>query len=341
MSSEKTLDVSWATMLKVGVAVLGFYFLYLVSDIVILVVFALVISVLFAPVIDFLQQKKINRVLAASLVFVAVFGFFGLSVYLVSLTFISEVRQLTFDFSQYFERFSPPLRGLGFEAFQDLEVFLGSLEGWLRGASENILAAISLVFGGIFAAVVVFFLAFFFSLEEKGMEKVIRALFPHKYENLALNLWTRSQQKISGWFGVRLLTSFFVGFVTFLALKIFKVDYAITLGLFAGITNLIPYLGPLFAGAVITILVMLNDWLKGVFVLVVFFLIQQVEGNILNPILTKKVIGLPASLVLIALILGGKLFGFLGVLLAIPLAGILFDFLKEFLEKRKSKGAAT
>ncbi|TSC75219.1 MAG: hypothetical protein G01um101430_542 [Parcubacteria group bacterium Gr01-1014_30] len=337
MDDGKTLDISWATMLKIGVAAISFYLLYLLRETVVLVVFSLVISVLFAPAIDFIQRRGINRILAASLVFVAVFGFLGFSVYLISLAFISEVRQVTTDFSYYFELLAPPLRGLGFEAFQDLEVFLGSLEVWLRGASANIFAALSVVFGGVFDALFIFFLAFFFSLEEREVEKAIRVLFPKKYEELALRIWVKSQQKISGWFGTRILASVFVGLATFVALKIFGVNYAISLGLFAGVTNIIPYLGPLFAGVVIAALVLIDDWLKALFVLIVFILIQQVEGNILSPILTKKIIGLNPALVLIALIVGGELFGFLGVILAIPLAGILFDFLTEFLTKRKTR----
>lgn len=335
--SKDTLDISWGSVLKVGVAALGFYFLYLVRDIVLLIVFSLVISILFNPLIDFFQRRGVARALSTGLVFCLIFGILGFSVYLISLSFISEIRQLTTDFSQYFERLSPPLRGLGFEAFEDVEVFVGSLEKWFRGASSSILAALSAVFGGVVSAFLVFFLAFFFSLEEKWMEKAIRFIFPKKYENLALSLWSRSQKKITGWFGVRVLTSLFVGLATFVALKIFKVDYALSLGLFAGITNIIPYLGPILAGLVITLLVLLDDWLKALFVLLVFALIQQVEGNIISPILTKKIVGLPASLVLVALVVGGQLFGFLGVILAIPLAGILFDFLTEFLARRKAR----
>ncbi len=340
-SNGKLLDVSWATILKIGVAALGFYLLYLVREVVLLSVFALVISVLFNPAIALLQRMRVSRILATALVYVLIFSFVGFSVYLISLVFISEVRQAVGDFSQLFERISPPLRVLGFEAFENVETFIVSAEGWLSSASESIFTAIFAVFGGVFAGLLIFFLAFFFSLEEKWIEGIIRAFFPKKYENLALRIWEKSQQKIIGWFGAKVLASLFVSLATFVALKIFKVDYAVGLSLFAGITNIIPFLGPWLAGLIIAALVVFDDWLKAVFILVIFTLIQQVEGNILGPILTKKIIGLSPALVLISLVVGGKLFGFLGMILAIPLAGILFDFLKEFLEKRKAKEQAS
>ncbi len=340
MSGEKLLDISWATLFKIGAAFLVFYLFYLIRDTLLLIVFALVISVLFNPAIDFLQQRGVSRILATSLVFVLIFGFLGFSVYLISIAFIAEIRQFSDVFSQYFERISPPLSGLGFETFKNMDAFMGSLEKWLRGASESILAAFFSVFGGVFAALFIFFLAFFLSIERKPVEDAIKAIFPKKYENLAQNLWSRSQQKISGWFLSKILASIFVGLASFLALKLFNINYALSLSLFAGITNIIPFVGPIFAGAVITLLVVLDDWLKALFILIIFILIQQIEGNILGPILTKKFIGLPPSLVLISLVVGGQLFGFLGMILAIPLAGILFDFLKEFLEKRKTQKAA-
>lgn len=340
MADQKLLDISWGTILKMGLAALAFYLLYLIRDILILTLFALVISVLFEPAVDFIQRRGVVRFLATIFVFVLIFGLLGFLIYIISSAFISEIRQLAEILPQYFGIVSIPLRGLGLAAFENLEAFFSALEIWLKEASANILSALFVVLGGVFAGIFIFFLAFFFSLEEKWVEKAIRVLFPQKYEDLALNIWRRSQQKITGWFGVRVLMCIFVGLATFVALKIFKVDYALTLGLFAGVTNIIPFLGPVFAGAVITILVLVDDWLKSLFVLLVFFLIQQVEGNILSPILTKKIIGLPPALVLVSLIIGGKLFGFLGVLLAIPLAGILFDFLAEFLLKRKTEKAA-
>lgn len=95
-------------------------------------------------------------------------------------------------------------------------------------------------------------------------------------------------------------------------MKVLQIDNAFSLGLFAGVTNIIPYLGPLLAGLLITIIVLVDNWLKALFVLLAFLLIQQVEGNILSPILTKKFIGLPPALVLIALIVGAQFWGFWG-----------------------------
>lgn len=333
----KILDISWSGIFKIVTVALLIYFLFLLKDFLVLIIFALVISVLLNPAIDFLQRWRVPRTLGTGLVYIVIFGILGYLTYLISLSFIPEIKNFVDLFPHYFEKIAPPLKGIGVGAFENLEVFLGSMEKWLSEASANVFTALSAVFGGIFSAITIFSLAFFFSIEGRWNERAIRLIFSEKYEDYALRIWNRSQQKISGWFGARILCCIFVGIVSFVALKVLQIDNAFSLGLFAGVTNIIPYLGPLLAGLLITIIVLVDNWLKALFVLLAFLLIQQVEGNILSPILTKKFIGLPPALVLIALIVGAQFWGFLGAILAIPLAGIIFEFTRDFLKKKKER----
>ncbi|MGB9743481.1 MAG: AI-2E family transporter [Minisyncoccales bacterium] len=336
-NNTKLLDISWASVLKIALIFLVIYLLFLLRDVLVLILFALVFSVLFNPAIEFLQKIRLPRVLASGLVYLLVFGIFGLSVYLLSLPLANEVKQFASFFTQYFEKLSPSLRSLGFAFFENFESFMQSFETWLRDASANILSGLSAVFGGLSATLIIFFLSFFFSLEENIAERFIRIFFPKKYEEFALIHWQKAQQKITGWFSARLLCCLFVAIASFFVLKLFKINYAFSLSLFAGITNIIPYLGPIVAGFFMTVVVILEDWLKAIFILVAFLLIQQIESSLLSPFLLKRIIGLPPALVLISLIVGAKLFGFLGVLLGIPLGGILYEFIVDFLEKRRKQ----
>jgi len=103
----------------------------------------------------------------------------------------------------------------------------------------------------------------------------------------------------------------------------------------AGVLNFIPILGPIVTGVIAFVFIALDSLWKAVLLLIIFTLIQQIEGNILTPILTRRFVGLPPVLVLISLAIGGKLLGILGAVLAIPLAGVIYEFLKHFLQKKK------
>lgn len=321
--------------MKVAFAFVCFYILYLVRDILIWFIFSIIISVLFNPAINFLKKIKIPRVLAVIFIYVSIFGILGLVIYWITPLFVEEIKLFSQLFSQYFEKIAPPLRGLGIEAFENMESFTQAMGGVLTDASSDILSALGLFFGGIGSTVFILAIALFISLEEKGVERVIALLSPKKHESFILSVWQRSRNKVAGWFGSRMLISLFVGVGVFITLKLFSVDYAASLGFLAGILDFIPILGPIVAGGIIFIFVALDSWLKAIFVLIVFVLIQQVEGNILSPILTEKFVGLPPVLVLLSLAVGAELLGVLGAILAIPLAGIIFEFSRDFLKKKK------
>jgi len=203
--------------------------------------------------------------------------------------------------------------------------------------AASFLGAVAAIFGGIFSTLYVVTIAIFISLEEKGVEKSLSLLFPKKYEVYALNLWERCQKRVSGWFLSRILASIFVGVVSYIAFLILNVKYPLTLGLLAGILNFIPIIGPLITGIFIFIIISLSSALKAIFAVIAFTLIQQIENNILTPLLTKRFVELSPVLVLISLVVGGKLLGILGAILAIPLAGILSEFIKDFLAKRREE----
>ena len=342
MNNEKILDISWGTLFKIGIAFFSFYIIYLIRDILIWFIFALIVSVLLTPAIVFLQKRRVPRVVATISIFIFVFGILGILIYLIApviaSVFITQIQGFAENIPQYFEKFAPPLKGLGLEAFESLETFTLSFQNWLNRASGSILSAIASIFGGIFSTITIFTLAIFLSLEEKGMEKTIRILFPKRQEEEALNIWKSCQSKVSGWFGARILACLFVGVMSYIALWIFKIDadYRFILALFAGVADIIPIIGPIIAGAVIVLVVALKSplWIA-LLILLVFIIIQQIEGNILMPVLTRRFTGLPPALVLIALIIGGELRGILGAILAIPLAGIIFEFTRDFLKKRK------
>ena len=341
MSENRILDISWGTILKISAAVIGFYVLYLIRDLLIWFIFAVTISILFDPIIDFLQRKRVPRGLAVAFVYLSAFGFLALAIFLTAPLFVAEINQFAKLFPQYFEKISPSLRGLGMDSFDSLESFTIAFGKTFEGMTGNVFDSLFSVFGGIFSTIFVITIAIFLSLEEKSIEKTMIFIFPKKHEAYASRLWEKCQKKVSSWFGIRLLGSVFVGVTCYIALVLFNVVYPLSLALMAGALEIIPVIGPLVAGAIVFLFVSADSMLKATFVLLFFVLIQQIEGNVLTPVLTKKLIGLPPALVLVALAIGGELWGIAGAVLTIPLFGLLFEFLKDFLKKRKEEEAVS
>jgi len=337
MNNEKLLDISWESIFKILVAAILIYLLYTLRDIFVWIIFAIIISVLFEPIIIFLTNRRIPRLVAVLLVYFVIFGFIGFLIYLTVPILTSEIQQLVKILPQYFEKIALPLRSLGFKAFESIEEFTNFLNKSLEGMAQTIFNAIAAIFGGALATFSIISISLFLSLEEKPITKTLKLIVPKKYEDSALELWLKCERKIAGWFLSRILGCVFVGVLSYFSFLLLKIKYPFTLGLLAGVFNFLPIIGPVITGFIIFLITFLENFWQAIFVLVVFILIQQIENNILLPALTTKFVGLPPVIVLLALTIGGILWGIWGALLAIPFFGILFEFLKEFLQKRKQE----
>jgi len=250
---------------------------------------------------------------------------------------LSESKEFIRNIPQYLEKISPFFEKLKIEAFKSPENLINVLENNLGKAGNNIFDALFSIFGGAASTAFIIFLAFFISLEKNFGERILTLFAPSKYENYLLGLWRRSKQKVSGWFLSRLIGAFFVGALSYVVLRVLNIKYALILSLIAGVFDFIPYVGPIIAGGAISLLAMANSFNQALFVLVGFIIIQQLENNLLMPILAKKLTELSPVLVLMAIVIGGKLWGVLGAFLAIPLAGVIFEIIRDYLARRKNE----
>lgn len=339
--SAKFLDISWGMIFKISITVIFIYFLYLIKDLIIWFIFALVLSILFEPVIGLLTRRKIPRVFAVVFTYLFFFGIFGYASY-ASLPFIvSEIRDFSAGFPQqipiFFEKISPTFEQLGINTFENFDVFLANFQKPLEEMTKNIFSILIVFFGGIMAAFFTIGMALFISLEEGLMEKFLTLFFPKKYEDYLLNLWNKSKEKVIGWFLMRVIGVIFIGISSYIAFKILNVNYPVSLAAVNGVFDFVPIIGPLVASILIFIVVALDNFLKAIFVLVAIILIQLIENTVLFPILSRRMISVPPIIVLVGLFIGGKLWGVLGAIILVPLVAILFEFLKDFFKEKKEE----
>jgi len=337
MKHEKVLDLSWDTIFKIALSILLFYFFLQIKDVVIWFVFAIIISILFNPSIDFLKKIKIPRAVGASIIYILAFGTLSLTFYSVIASLVSELEQFSQVVPSYLKEISPLLRDFGIEAFDSIENFINTIKGSLSELTTAVFNASFAFFGGIFTTLFVVTMAFFLSLEEKIIDRAVFLIFPKRYEKYALSLWKRSQKQVSGWFLSRILSCIFVGSATYISALILGIRYPLSFGLVAGIFNFIPYIGPLVSSVFFFLVTVMDGFGKAIFIVIIFTIIGLIENGILNPVLSKKFIGLSPVIVILSLSIGGILWGVLGAFLAVPLAGITFQFVKEFLEKKKQE----
>ena len=337
MAIDQILDISWKTIFKIFIAIFIFYLIYLAREIALWFFFGLAISILLEPAINFLRKLWIPKMLAIILIYVSILGLLGLLIYITAPIFVIELKQFSNYLPDYFNKINPILQQLGIDVAQSFSELTKSLIGGLEQSSKGIMNAVMAFFGGLASTLVIVTIAFFLSLEDRGPERFLAFISPKKYQENIVSFFEKAQTKVAGWFGARIIACTFVGIGSFIVFYMFGVEYAFLLALIAGVLNFIPYLGPLVTVALLLVFVMVSSgsWLITLYVLLAVWLVQIVENNLLTPFLMKKMIDLPPVLVLISLLLGAKIFGFLGTIFIVPIAGIVYEFVRELLEKRK------
>ena len=337
MENRQTLDISWQTILKVFMTGFVLYLLFLARDILVWFFFALIISILLEPAVAFLVRLKVPKVIAVIAVYSAIFGAVGLMVYITAPVFVFELKQFSNNIPTYFQKANPVLNSLGLEVTRNFEEFTKNLITQLEESSGSIIRAITVFFGGVVSTSIIFVFAFYISLANKSTERFLTLLSPKKYEQTIQNIFERSQIKVAGWFGARVLACLFVGIMSFIVFILFGVKYSFILALISGALTFIPFIGPLVTAILVLLFVGVSDsWFVAVYIVIALTIIQSIENNFVTPILMKKFLDLPPVLVLIAILIGGKIFGILGVIFVVPVFGIIYEFTKEFLEKRKA-----
>jgi predicted PurR-regulated permease PerM len=173
-------------------------------------------------------------------------------------------------------------------------------------------------------ALLVFGLAFFFITDLEQIQETLIRLFPRRTRETVLSFAFECSSVIGGFVRGQVLMAIGVGIVATIILASFGVQYAVLLGMFTGMASIVPIVG-VIVGVVPALLVALVTvgWLKSLIVLALFIGVFELQGHVVTPIVISKSVGVTPLVVFIALLVGEEAFGILGMLLAIPIAGIV------------------
>lgn len=336
-----TFDISVWTLAKIALAALFFWVLFLSKDLLIVIFLAVIIASAISPIVGYLASKKIpilnrhlSRVWGVLFIYILAAAFLAFLVYLIVPLIVSEIRQLATLLPLYHETLSQKLSDMAIEispeyAKNSQEVIMKFGET-VTDVSSGILSMLANIFGSVASLSVVFVISFYMSVQEKGVENFIRVITPKEYEEYALNLWERVEKKLGLWLQGQMILGFVVGLTVFIGLSIIGVPYALLLGIIAGLFEIIPMAGPLLSAVVgVTVALVVNFWL-GIFTLIFYVIVQQIENHILVPLLMKKMVGLNPIVIIVALMAGFELGGVLGMLISVPVATIIGELLTDY-----------
>ena len=233
---------------------------------------------------------------------------------------------------------------------QGLETGLQFLQNWvttsLPGIANSLLSYVTSgvinVVKSVFDLIVALVVAVYVLKDKKlflaQSKKVICALMNERHANRVFETVRHAHKIVGGYLIGMIIEALLVGVVSFICLSLMDMPYTLLVSVIVCVTNVIPFFGPIFGGAISALLILLADPQKGLIFIVYVIVLQQIEGNIIAPRVLGDSTGVSAFWVTFALLLFGNLFGFLGMLFAVPIFAVLYYlaglWLKGRLERR-------
>lgn len=327
------IDISYNFILKLALIILGGLFLYLIRKVLAILLVSIVLTTAIAPFVDLMdKKKKLPRWIGILIIYAIIIGVFILVVWLLVPALIQEFQNLIDKIPYFYDLLNNKFTALSDTGLQGaLKDTISNFVNNFANSGNTIFKSFSSIISGLGFAAMTLIITFYMSMEEDGTAKLVKAIVPKKYHVFALSLINKIQKTVGGWLKGQLSLCFIIATLYYIAFVIFGLNYSLLLAVFAGIVEIIPYLGPYIGAAPAVLIALTQSPIRVLFIVIVVFLIQQLENNLIVPKVMKKSVGLNPIIVIVVIMIGVSVAGPAGALLAVPVTAIIQVIAKEII----------
>jgi predicted PurR-regulated permease PerM len=352
---KTTVDVSTISVAKSTLAILGIlalgWFVLEIKNVIALFFVATFLALALDPFVDRMQKWGIPRGVGALLIYIIFVGVTGIVISSFVPILASEIPKLATAVLDWVEGFGVETTAIQ-NQITSFQSYLSNIQqnlnqenikaglNVLSTIGQNAFAVVKSIAGGVVNFVLVFVIAFFMIIDEDGIKSFLIALFPRRFHRYILEKGAAVEDKFGAWVRGQAILMVVMGFLTFIALKIAGIQYAATLGTLAALTELVPYVGPLIAFIPAAILALSQGgWFLAFVVALIYIGIQQLEGNVLIPLVMKKAVGLSPVIIMFAMFVGASfpetINPIVGIIISVPIATAISVFVRDYATKEK------
>lgn len=339
-----SIQFTAGTIIKALIIIFMAYVVFVLKDLMLIILTSVVIASAVEPATRLLVRYKIPRAISVIVIYFSVIIVFAALITLILPPLAQDIKNTITTLPHYIENVNPAdidkIPGLSLifnqftTSFSSGELFQ-QVGGYAGQVSFGFFQTAGTVFGSLFSFILIIVISFYLAVQNDGVASFLRIVTPIKHEKYVLDLWKRSQRKIGLWMQGQLLLGLIVGVLTYLGLSILGIQNALLLALITALFELIPLFGPILSAIpAIGIALIQDGFTLALIVAGLYLIVQQFENHLIYPLVVKKIVGIPSLLAIIALIVGAQLAGFLGMIIAVPVAAALMEFLAD-VEKRK------
>jgi predicted PurR-regulated permease PerM len=300
-------EIAPRTILFTILLLVGGWFLIYIHDILYLLFISFILMSALRPLVDRIEKLRIPRAGAILLVYVVLISLIVLGGTVIFPPMINETVRLINNFPQYLSPLSPYIK-----------INVETLIQQIAPLGQNVLMVTIGIFSNLISIVTILVFSFYFLHARTHLPGFIELFLGPQISRQAVNIVSRVEERMGAWVRGQIILCLIIGQASFIGLTLLGINYALPLALLAGILEAVPIVGPNIS-AIPAILVALTVS-KGLALAVagLYFLIQQLENNVVVPNVMKRTVGLPPLAILLALMIGGRLGGVLGIIIAVP-----------------------
>jgi len=319
----KKIDISYRTIIFIAVFILGLLLIYLIRDLLLILFVAVILMSALSPVVKFLTKFRVPKSLSIAITYIIIIAF-------VSGLFIIVVPPLLEETRRLFLTLPPHLDRL----LEIVAIDESVLQSQLSDLSRNAFSITLSIFDNVLTIIFLLVLTFYLMLERENLEERSASLFIGREERVK-KLIVQIEEKLGSWFRGQLFLSLVIGILTFIGLLILGIPYALPLAVVAGVLEVVPVIGPIISAIPAVLIAVTISPILSLGVVAIYFIIQQLENNLIVPQVMQRAVGLNPLVVILAIAIGSRLLGLAGALLAVPIVVVGQIIVAEILEEKK------
>lgn len=324
---DKQIVISIKTIIITLLIFLGVYVLYKLGPIIAILLLAILVVIsMEQPVKFFMKKTFLNKKVSRSLAVLISYSLLVL-VILAIVTFvipplITELQKMIFNLPTTVSNIKLP---------EEWQITMNDILPETSKISSSVVNVTVSLFSNVATFLSVLVIAIYMSLDWENLKIGFISLFPKHLEDIVDETIVEIENNVGSWIKGQLLLMLIIGVASFIGLWVLGVKYAAGLGLLAGVFEAIPNIGPFLSAVVAGLIGFSDSPIKGIGVISLFIVIQQLENNFIVPKIMGKASGFRPLIILLALLIGGRFFGVVGAICAIPVVMVVSTILKKFL----------
>ncbi len=338
MSTTRVMINTAAVLFVIAIA----WLLIQIRPILIILVLAIILAAAIEPFVTRLRRVGMTRGQSILTVYAGILVALGLTLYLVVPPVAGQVIELVNSIPDIIASLRDQaaasnnefLRTTGVRSLDRLAIAYNQFRESPDVESSTALNVVTSVFGLIFTTFSVMIVAFYWMTEKAIIKRLTLGLIPLHRRASAHAIWDEIEAKLGGWTRGQLILCLSIGVTSAVGYRLIGLEFWLALGIWAGITEIIPFIGPFLGGGAAVVVALTDSWQKALVVAVFALVLQQLEGAVLVPRVMRNAVGITPLTVILAVLVGGLILGTIGAVLAIPIAAAVQVLVQNLLHGR-------